>query len=150
VNFVPNALEWLGSAGDALANAGLRPGETVSIPIPARAESLSLRLPDGTVVPVASRGTGEFSYGPLRTVGIYEASWTEPGRDGRQSRRFAVNLLDPAESDLAAAAELPLGNDLVTGRAVTANARSSLWPWVLGLSLALVLFEWWVYQRRAA
>jgi hypothetical protein len=33
---------------------------------------------------------------------------------------------------------------------VTANARSSLWPWVLGLSLALVLFEWWVYQRRAA
>ena len=149
VNFVPNALEWLGSAGDALANAGLRPGETVSIPIPARAESLSLRLPDGTVVPVASRGTGEFSYGPLRTVGIYEASWTEPGRDGRQSRRFAVNLLDPAESDLAAAAELPLGNDLVTGRAVTANARSSLWPWVLGLSLVLVLFEWWVYQRRA-
>ena len=149
VNFIPNALDWVGTAGDALANAGLRPGETVTLPIPLRAESLSLRLPDGTSVPVATRPTGEFSYGPLRTVGIYEASWTEPGRDGRQSRRFAVNLLDPAESDLAAAAELPLGNDLVTGRAVTANARSSLWPWVLGLSLVLVLFEWWVYQRRA-
>jgi hypothetical protein len=61
-----------------------------------------------------------------------------------------VNLLDPFESDLAAAAELPLGNDTVTGRAVDANARSSLWPWVIGLSLVLVLVEWWVYLRRAA
>jgi hypothetical protein len=132
-----------------LGEQTLKPGETVTLPIPLRAESLSLRLPDGTSVPVATRPTGEFSYGPLRAVGIYEASWTEPGREGRQSRRFAVNLLDPFESDLAAAAELPLGNDTVTGRAVDANARSSLWPWVIGLSLVLVLVEWWVYLRRA-
>jgi hypothetical protein len=116
-----------------LGEQTLKPGETVTLPIPLRAESLSLRLPDGTSVPVATRPTGEFSYGPLRTVGIYEA-----GRDGRPSQRFAVNLLDP-----------PLGNDTVTGRAVDANARSSLWPWVIGLSLVLVLVEWWVYLRRA-
>jgi len=149
VNFVPNALEWVGSAGDALASVGLRPGDSVSLPIPVRATDLRLRLPDGASVPVAARVPGEFAYGPLRRVGVYEASWTEPGRSGRQSRRFAVNLLDPAESDIAAASELALGNERIAGRAVTATARSGLWPWVIALSLALVLVEWWVYQRRA-
>ncbi|MDZ4829832.1 MAG: VWA domain-containing protein [Phycisphaerae bacterium] len=150
VNFVPNALEWLGAAGEALALAGLEPGETASFRIPANAANLALLLPDGSSTPITVRDPGQFSWGPIRRAGIYALSWDEPGREGRQTRRFAANLLSVAEGRIVPLEKLTLGEKEVVGARGTKNARSALWPALLGLALLMVLIEWWVYQRRTA
>jgi hypothetical protein len=31
---------------------------------------------------------------------------------------------------------------------VAASRRGALWPWVLALGLAILLVEWWYYQRQ--
>jgi hypothetical protein len=153
VNFVPNALEWLGSSGDALALAGLQPGATASLRIPTAASDVTIRFPDGREEPVSMREPGQFNYGPLQRVGIYTVSWEEPGVSGRQSRRFAVNLMNPAESMIIPAENLAFANEAVIGdgRVMNdANARSNIWPFLLGVALLLLVVEWWVYQRRTA
>ncbi len=153
VNFVPNALEWLGSSGDALALAGLQPGATASFRIPSAASDVTIRFPDGREEPVSMREPGQFNYGPLQRVGIHAVSWEEPGFSERQSRRFAVNLMNPAESMIIPAENLAFANEAVVGdgRVMNdANARSNVWPILLGVALLLLVVEWWVYQRRTA
>lgn len=152
VNFVPNALEWLGSSGEALALAGLQPGSTASIRIPSAATDVQLLHPDGHVEPVTIRDQGQFHYGPLARVGIYTVSWAEPGQAERMSRRFAVNLLNPQESVIAPVESLAFADSTVgeSGSVGSANARSALWPVLLVVSLGVLLLEWWVYQRRTA
>ena len=150
VNFVPNALEWLGAAGEALALAGLEPGETASFRIPANTSNVSLALPDGKVVPITIREPGQFSWGPIRRAGIYTLTWDETGRDGRQSRRFAANLLSAAEGRITPVQTLMLGQKEFIGASGMKNARSALWPVLLGIALFIVLVEWWIYQRRTA
>ena len=153
VNFVPNALEWLGASGDALALAGLQPGATASFRIPTAANDVTIRFPDGREEPVSMRDPGQFNYGPLQRVGIYAVSWDEPGLSERQSRRFAVNLMNPAESMIIPAENLAFANEAVIGdgRVMNdANARSNVWPILLGVALLLLVVEWWVYQRRTA
>lgn len=151
-NFVPNAVEWLGSSGEALALSSLQPGDTASFRIPASAQNVELELPDGTTVPVAMRDDdrGQFTWGPLRRAGIYTVRWTEPGREGRQSRRFTANILDDAEGRIRPVEKLRLGQHDVTGVEASIHTRSSLWPLLLGAALVVVLLEWWVYQRRTA
>lgn len=146
--FIPNALEWLGAAGEALALAGLEPGDTASFRIPLRASDVRLLLPDGTDERITLREPGQFVYGPLRRVGVYVLSSSEPGRAERTERRFAVNLLSVAEGRIQPAESITLGDAIVTGRDVRGTSRASLWPWLVGAALALLLLEWWVYQRR--
>lgn len=152
VNFVPNAIDWLGSSGEALALAGLQPGSTATIRIPTAARDLELRHPDGRVERVLVREPGLFAYGPLSRVGIYTLTWSEPGAGDRATRRFAVNLLNPAESVIAAVDNLAFADAAVRESSVvgSSNARSALWPALLVLALLLLLLEWWVYQRRTA
>lgn len=150
VNFVPNALEWLGSAGDGLAIAGLEPGDTASFRIPVNATDVTLALPDTSTVPITIREPGQFTWGPIRRVGIYALSWNEPGRSERQFHRFTSNLLSAAEGRIRPVEKLVLGEREIVGSDARHNARSSLWPALLGLALAIVLLEWWVYQRRTA
>jgi hypothetical protein len=152
VNFVPNALEWLGSSGDALALAGLQPGSTAAIRIPTAADNVELLHPDGHSEPIVIRDPGQFAYGPLTRVGIYSLSWSEPGQAERLTRRFAVNLLNPLESVIAPVDNLAFADAAVkeSGIVGTGNSRSSLWPVLLVVVLLVLLLEWWVYQRRTA
>lgn len=147
--FVPNALEWLGAAGEALALAGLEPGDTASFRVPGQASDFRLRHPDGREEAIAPRDAGQFVYGPLRRAGVYLLSWNEPGQASRGERRFAVNLLSAAESRIQPAEELLLGERTVVGSDVRGASRASLWPWLVGAALLLLLLEWWVYQRRS-
>ncbi|MDZ4754337.1 MAG: BatA and WFA domain-containing protein [Phycisphaerae bacterium] len=150
VNFVPNALEWLGSAGEALALAGLQPGETASIRLPSTATNVTLQFPDGRTEDVTLASPGQFNYGPIRRVGIYTISWSEPNHAERQERRFAANLLNAREGLITPAVTLALASGGVEGTSVGANTRSAVWPILLAVAIALLLLEWWVYQRRTA
>jgi hypothetical protein len=149
VNFVPNAIEWLSTSGEALALSGLQPGDTASFRIPAAARNIELEQPDGTKSSITLREPGQFTWGPIRRAGIYTLRWDESGRDGRQEKRFTANILSDKEGQIRPLEKLVLGEREVAGLGGTVNARSSLWPALLGIALLVVMLEWWIYQRRA-
>lgn len=147
--FLHQALQFLAVGADLNVREGFRPGASVVIPRAnlARAaggepRTLQLIGPDGTRqvdVPPA----GDFALPALETVGIYRTEPVIP-----QFERIAVNLLDPAESNLLPVKSVPGG----VGEAVAASGqkgRLELWWWIVAaVALPLLLIEWWVYTRR--
>src|SRR5439155_20518263 len=82
-----------------------------------------------------------FAFGGTDKVGIYQAKW-----DGGQ-RNFAVNLLDPEESNIEPRPSIQIGAEVVTAGQQTSPPRE-LWKWFALAALMLLLLEWYIYNRR--
>ena len=54
----------------------------------------------------------------------------------------------PAQSDLTLTPEIKLGYELVPGSASAEPVRREFWKWLMLIGLAVLLFEWYVYNRR--
>jgi hypothetical protein len=64
-------------------------------------------------------------------------------------RPFAANLLSPSESDISAAEKVSFATgDTSAANQKQAKATRKLWPWLLLGALAVVMLEWWVYNRK--
>lgn len=148
INFVCNGIEWLGTIRDAVATEGLRPGEAITARLPTNATDIRIQMPDGSDRPIVITNPESFAWGPVRRVGLYDLTWTQPGADGRQSRAFAVNLLSEQEGRLEAVEELTLGVEAFTGTRLGQGIQTPLWPWALLACAAVLMLEWWVYVRR--
>jgi len=149
VNFVCNAVEFLGNIRDAAAIEGLRPGQAISLRLPPTARDIQLRLPDGTQLDVPTIDPEQFSWGPVRRVGIHEVSWLEPNSSDRQRRLVAVNLADDRVGRIEPQERLEFGMETISGDRAGDGLRTPLWPWALALCVGLLLVEWFVYLRRA-
>lgn len=154
VVFMATAVDYIGGGRSAAAQQTVQPGGVISSRLPGAVEDAQVRLPDGKVESLVVAGDGRVVYGPIRTGGVYEVSWKGPGgfadqsRDGRAIRPFAAGLLDGAESDIAAAEQLELSDRRVGGSAARSRTLTKLWPWLLLAALAVVMLEWFVYNRK--
>lgn len=144
VTFVANAVEWLGAVDQAAVQEEHHPGETLSVRVASGVREVELTLPDGAREQVPVRD-GSATWGPVARAGTYAFRWSE--ERGEQLRQFAVN---PAlgEGLLAAAGEISIGTQKVTGTAGGGVALSDLWPYALAAALVILTLEWWVYHRR--
>jgi hypothetical protein len=142
--FVYNAIRFLGG-GEADADRGpTRPGETLRVAFTPAAKQTAIHRPDGSQVPLLPDSSGVAYYGGTERVGVYRAEGAAPGRD-----QFAVNLEDDAESDITPpGGPLKIDNRPVQELAAIKTATPEVWRWFMGAALVLVLFEWWVYNRR--
>jgi hypothetical protein len=143
--FLRNVLIQQGNVRYAGVDDTLRPGDVMPLR-PGGTQKVVVARP-GEVVPLSfDRGTRpEVAFGDTDLLGVYTAEWDSA--DGRQVRRFAVNLLDPDESNLAPASQFQGGDSTVTA-GDTRRVPFKLWPIILGLGLLVVMVEWWVYNRR--
>jgi hypothetical protein len=148
VNFIANAVEYLGRAGDAVIGRALAPGEAIALRLPAGSRDGELQLPDTSRLPVAIDDAGNLSWGPVSLAGLYRIGFTPPGGAAREERLVAVNIADPSEARIAPVESIDLGTKSVQGVSVATNRRGALWPWVLFAGLLFVLVEWWTYQRQ--
>lgn len=151
-----NVLEYFVSR-QAVGERSLRPGETVELrPLSPTTKSIAVTSPSGEVETLSRRGEQPFVYRTTDEVGVYRVT-----EGGRETRRFAVNLFDPDESDVrlrldetpgaedaAQVASVKIGNIDVAATAGAAPARKEMWRWLLLAVLALLVFEWYVYHRR--
>jgi len=40
-------------------------------------------------------------------------------------------------------------DDIVTAESITQRKRiKDWWPWFLGAALAILMFEWWIYNKK--
>lgn len=145
-----------GSSGGVIGQSQMvQAGSILSDRLPVGAASVTIESPTGESSPLEAAADGRIVFGPIRSNGIYRVSWTgnagptDSQRNGRNERFFAANLLDSRESDAAAAEKLELASRPVTPQdALETKGTRKLWPWLLLGALAVVMLEWFVYNRK--
>jgi von Willebrand factor type A domain/Aerotolerance regulator N-terminal len=159
VVFLASAVDYLGTGSIVdidIDERQITPGRVLSDRIPPDATGVRVLMPDGSrseeIIPSAD---GRIVFGPITTDGIYRLRWrgtagpTDIVEDGTNYRTFAANLLDPAESNVSTMKTIALANQLVTAESLTERKRiKDWWPWFLGAALAILMFEWWVYNKK--
>jgi hypothetical protein len=154
-NFCLNVFQYLAGGSAVTQNETNRPGEPVEIDLPEHAEKLTVVLPNGVTRDVAAPSGGKLSFPETDQLGVYEVR-----SGGNTIARFAVNLFDRDESDIGLRARqdekgglqtvqsLSIGYTDVVAPSPTTPVRKELWTWLLLAALAVLILEWYIYNRR--
>jgi hypothetical protein len=145
--FVMNAVKYLGGTGGHGGMASVQPGNTDAIRTVLPVEMVTVKPPNGQPIEVRREGQNVINFSQTDETGVYEV---REGSGTKLGQQFAVNMFDARESDLKPAADLRIGHDQIEAVAKQGNqaARKELWKWILLLGLGIVLFEWYIYNRR--
>jgi hypothetical protein len=143
--FFFNAIRYLGGSRGVQAIGNVPPGSPMTIRSPAVVTEITVTNPQGERTTMRRTNQAPFVYTSTQDLGVYTI---QEGSDKEVSHRFAVNLFDRQESDLRPRENLDLGHETVPGQAGFAAARRETWKWILLLGLGVLLFEWYVYNRR--
>ncbi len=143
--FALNVLQYLGGGEQALAAGSPKPGQPVSLRALAPTDRLDVRTPAGDTVEVRRSPQGSYLFPGGERSGVYIVSQASQPID-----RFAVNLFDGAEADLRPRAnnEIRIGHTEVKGQSGPQPVRLDGWKLLLVLALGVLVFEWYVYNRR--
>jgi hypothetical protein len=150
-----NVLEYLATRGEQHMAASVRPGRPVELRAAALVDRMTVVNPQGgeTIVPRAEDDS--FRFTATDAPGVYEV------RQGDVViERFAVNLFDRAESDVGVRptqdpdsqtlrpADIHIGHFDAAPTTDRAPARQETWKLLVACALAVLLLEWYIYNRR--
>jgi hypothetical protein len=127
--FMANAVDWLNPSAAKSEQFTVRAGDP-----------LRFRFPQ----PVVGADAREVVFGDTGRQGTYRL------KAGTNDVTFCVNLLDSTESNITPREELPFGRYAKTTASTVKRANVELWRWIALAGLALLLFEWWYYNKRTA
>jgi hypothetical protein len=139
--FVLNLLGHLGGANNPLDGGIARPGVPVSLD---STSALQIRTPGGRTVEVVPR-SGKATFNDTGEQGVYEVR-----SGGKLLRQFAVNLFNPAESDISPGMSpaIKIGDVTIAGETSWEASRCEIWKYLVAAGLAVLLAEWYIYMRR--
>jgi len=143
--FIHNVIRYLGVSRSTIATSLARTGEEVIINTGLPREYIRVTPPSGSSLKVPPQGKTKFPFAGAETIGIYEVRVED---EDEVSQRFAVNLFDANESNLQVRPELEIGHSEVKGDLAWADSRFGLWKWIAIVGLAVLLFEWYIFNRR--
>ncbi|RKU05960.1 hypothetical protein C6502_20960 [Candidatus Poribacteria bacterium] len=140
-------LEWLGAATSPIRPDLVKAGEPVRIHLEhiSEVERITVQTPDDSVQELQVRDS-RIVFTDTTKVGVYTVFV-----DDEPFGRFAVNLLNPQESDLSPP---ELGDDpnaAIDPRPVRSNlpeVNREIWGYAAFLALLLLIVEWWVYHQN--
>lgn len=142
VVFLFNATRFF-AAGDAgTLTHMLRPGETIIAPPIKNSGAVDVLRPDANRERIEVAAGRVPTYARTERVGVYDFS----GED--DSFRAAVNLLDRNESRIAPNPQFAVGGERVARVESDLAVNQPLWPYLILAAIAVLLFEWWIYNRR--
>jgi len=143
--FVLNLFDYLGRGRDMLASGGLQPGQPVVLEGPTATARLQVGTPAGREDDLKGGNLGKFNFTDTEELGPYEVRC-----EGKTLRWLAVNLFQPAESDIRPDPQpvIKIGYVEVEGQLGWEAGRRDIWKWLLLLGLAVLLLEWYIYNRR--
>ena len=141
--FVLNLLEYLGGTRSTLMSGSVLPGQTMSWRSDTAGDTIEVLLPNKNSVQIGRGKLNAFHFSATSDVGVYEVR-----EKGKATGHFAVNLFNPLESNLPPRQELKIGDTPVAGKAEREPVRYDAWKLVLLAALAVLLIEWYIYNRR--
>jgi von Willebrand factor type A domain/Aerotolerance regulator N-terminal len=140
--FLRNVLYTLGNVSDGSSEELVQPGQVKTIRPEVTVAEVRVGDPDGKTHAVTRGNRPSFTFGDTEKVGVYRVGWA----DGWQ-RNFAVNLLDPDESNIEPRSVFQIGDVAVRAGKDSSQPRE-LWKWLVLAALGLLLAEWYIYNRR--
>lgn len=150
-----NALEYLAGGSEESELASTRPGRPVELPAIANEREITVVDPAGREYTIRRTGDDLFQFHDTHQLGVYEVR-----RSGQDTERFAVNLFDRQESDVRlkpsqdeeggnlAPADIRIGNVDVAAMVGRTPSRKEAWKIILACALFVLVFEWYIYNRR--
>ncbi len=156
--FVFNSIRELGNARESAGNEIHQPGQPVVLRASSTTDEITVTNARGRDAQTLKRTPqGTFVYNDADQVGIYHARWGDEG-----TLAFPVNLFDERESSIAPRGLVPegvseseadayrikIGYNPVKGTRRTINAQKDWWKPLTVLVLGVLLFEWYIYNRR--
>lgn len=154
-NFCLNIVQYLAGGAADLQTQNHRPGETVDVDLAQRAAHVTVVLPDKSTRDLEPPAVGKLAFHDADEVGIYDVLAGD-----QLAARFAVNLFDRQESDIRLRARqddkggvqtvesLAIGYEDVAAQSPSSPVRKELWTWLLLAALAVLVLEWYIYNRR--
>ena len=148
-----NVLEYFAEAQKGAPSYS--PDSVVELRVNSLAEEFDVRLPDGETQEVAAEQPGRLVLHETGQLGAYQVL-----EKGEPIKQFAINLFDREESDIAlevrqegedgvkVVESIEIGFVDVDAQSPTAPVRRELWKPVLLLALVVLVFEWYIYNRR--
>jgi hypothetical protein len=141
--FMLNVLRHLGGGQDPLAAGSVRPGQAVLLRSEAAGDSLTVETPSRQELTAGRGDFNTFNFSQTEQVGLYRVQDRDEVR-----QRFAVNLFDSAESNIRPEPVVEIGWQKTTANAGWETTPIKAWKLLLLLALAVLLFEWYIYNRR--
>ncbi|MEW6401098.1 MAG: VWA domain-containing protein, partial [Chloroflexota bacterium] len=127
------------------ATQSLRPGEILTIMPPPGTEQVVVALPSNEIFNLSPQNN-VYTFAETNEPGYYAVNFISG--DTTRSEYFAVNLFDPAESDIRPRENIQVGQAEITARASDQVGQREVWPWLAVVALIILMIEWQVYHRR--
>ena len=143
--FVRNLFEYFGHNRASATAESYRPGQAASLEVAAAEAKVRIKTPSGAQVDLKSGKSGKMSFTETSELGIYEVQ-----SSGKTVDRFAVNLFNPAESDIRPnpSPSITLGDVVVKGAVSSEASRKEIWKVLVLIGLAILAGEWYIYNHR--
>jgi hypothetical protein len=155
--FIYNALQVVGNARDSAGEEVHAPGQPVQLRPETINDKIRVAMPSGKAEDLKRSPQGGFVYNDADASGLYHVTWSPSG-----AQTFAVNQFDARESDLAPRGLVPpgtppeqvdkykikIGYNPVNSTKNSVIAPRDWWKPIAVAALMVVLFEWYVYNRR--
>jgi hypothetical protein len=150
-----NVLEYLAGGTEDSQIAQARPGRPVELRVTGNVPELTVVDPKGKEYTVKRSAEDVFSFHDTQLLGVYDVR-----RRDQMMERFAVNLFDRQESDVrvrpsqdpdaktVSAADIHIGHVDVKAESEQTPSRKEAWKALLALALFVLVFEWYIYNRR--
>lgn len=136
---------WFSPPSIIDATQNLPPGAPVTIQFIENADEAIVTRPNGQRVTLQAE-TSETTFADTLQPGLYRVELRKGGQT-LKTEQFAVDLFDPAESDITPKTSITIGSTPISRDAREETGRRELWPWIVGIGLVILAAEWWVYHR---
>lgn len=143
--FVLNAIKYLGGVRTGLAMPSVKPGAAATLRALTPVDFVLVTSPRGETVEVRRETQNQYVFTRTDELGIYDV---REGSGKQVSQKLAVNLFDPRETNLASPDKLRFPTEEIAAQSTKQVSRKELWRWLLLGAICLLIFEWYVYNKR--
>ena len=134
-----------GRGGRFEARTNVKPGKPIVVRTEATITEIDVETPRGERSTITRGSLGHFTFADTDQIGVYTIHEQVPQS---VTRRFTVNLFNREESDIWPQPKLEIGHETVAGQLTWEPMRREAWKYVLIVALAVLLLEWYIFNRR--
>jgi hypothetical protein len=143
--FAMNLVNYLGSRQVESIGGSTQPGEAVALRSLVKPDKITVETPNKKRMLVPRGRQNLYTFHDTGALGVYRVLEADT-----ETQRFAVNLFDAAESDVRTQPDrkLKIGHTDIQGESGWEVSRRDGWKWLVLIALGVLLFEWYIYNRR--
>ncbi len=143
--FALNAVKYLGGVKTSTDVPNVKPGTPAILRSATPVASVTVESPRQDRFDVPRETQNHYIFARTDELGVYDV---REGSGTQVNQKFVVNLFDQRESDIWPEAKVDIEHEEVVAHTVRQSTRQEYWKWILLGAIGLLIFEWYVYNRR--